>query len=268
MKNKKITLFEKDTNLSEIYQKSGLEFAFVSSPKNGMKQCHTMVKCRDFLHDAVRCTIHGNNCSIYGFKYDAKVNPPVDMKKFRMLVVDRNKNADKKDFSERMGYSLKLLNYYEEIAGVDKTRIELSDIDKRTYCYFEGPKMWMMAPFLVSMSSLLIRLGDKKIKFDKRRKLSKAFEKLIKEGDNNENDIKYLKACHDKMENIAKNHKKLCSSFDPYSDKHTINNFHNTSGIVSLCNEKIADANEAFRRFIKNDKDSGKGKEKEKTAGS
>jgi len=80
---KEVVWFPTSGNLSEEYQKLGFEFAFMSA---NYEQCHTFVKCRDFLQDAVLWQLEGKKKSIYNFIYDPAKQPPIDLEKMRMLV--------------------------------------------------------------------------------------------------------------------------------------------------------------------------------------
>ena len=58
----KIDNNEKDKHEEFLYK--SLKFAFVSSPKNGRKQCFPFNTCRDYLHEFVRAEVHRNNESL------------------------------------------------------------------------------------------------------------------------------------------------------------------------------------------------------------
>ena len=86
MPKTKVEWWKANGGLAEIYQSTHLQFAFLSAPKDGSKQCCAWSKCRDFLHDALRTKITGVKSSIYGFVYDVKTHPPIDLRRTRMLV--------------------------------------------------------------------------------------------------------------------------------------------------------------------------------------
>lgn len=238
--------FAKPKNLCEIYQQTGMLFAFVSSPSNNLLQCHEWVKCRDFLADAVRTQITQKACAIYGFKFNVTENPPVDLNKMRMLVTKADlKKEDIPKFRQKMKNGLKLINHYETMAGVGKTKLrEVDTTNQSKYkaiFLFIGSIMWLKSPFLVSMYSFLIRLGDKKLSFTTSPELKTAFKKLAdlaKSGDTSDNDANYLIHGWDKLDLIIKNRLKLFPTknkvHDVYWSSYSISTFHNSMGIVSL----------------------------------
>lgn len=240
--------FSSGKSLSEIYQQTGMIFSFVSSPKDGYRMCHDWVKCRDFLHDAVRAQALGDSCSIYGFIFDAGINPPIDLKKMRMLVSKHDlKKGDQTAilaFKDKMKSSLELLHHYEKYAGVSLSRLKEVNPEKsgKAAVYlFISPVMWMTSPFLVSMYSFLIRLGDKQIKFSDEKDLINKFRELYeanRKAPKSDNDCTYLGNTGDIMHTIISKRNTLFLKenglHNIYFKKISINNFHNSSGIKSL----------------------------------
>ena len=115
MPSKKVEWYEQTRTLSEIYQITDMQFAFLSSPEDGNRQCCSWAQCRDFLHDALRTMKTGLNTGIYGFVYKKDVDPPIDLKKTRMLV--RKKSLVKKqedEFHAGMLSAKKLINHFED----------------------------------------------------------------------------------------------------------------------------------------------------------
>lgn len=238
--------FKNPKNLSEIYQQTGTVFAFASLQKDGLTQCHEWVKCRDFLPDAVRSQITGKVCSIYGFVFDPKNNPNIDLDKIRMLVSKGSLNALKvQKFRRKIKSSLKLLNHFEDIAKVPKTKVvRANSSGQKKYkavFLFSGPPMWLSSPFLVSMYTFLIRLGDKELKFTDNSELEKGFKALVDQqnaGKLNDNDACYLTNSWDKLKLIIENRSKLFPNQDNVHDiywkDYSIHEFHNRSGLNSL----------------------------------
>jgi len=220
-------------------------FAFLSSPENGSKVCHEWVKCRDFLHDAVRAQVTGTPCAIYGFTFNPETNPNVDLKKMRILI---SKDGLKEDsvagFGKKIQAGLALVNHFEKYAKVSLSKLEEVDSkgsNKKVVYLFTGPKMWMTSPFLISMYTFLIRLGDKEITFenadDLKEKL-KGLNALFKEGKLPDNDANYVGSSWDKLHLFVKNRTKLFPKKDGVHDvfhgPYNINSFHNYGGIWSL----------------------------------
>lgn len=252
--------FKQQGNLSEIYQQTGMLFAFISSPKDGSKVCHPWVKCRDFLHDAVRSQIVGKSCYIYGFRFDPKVNPKIDLKRMRMLVTKSSNNAaEMVAFKAKMASALVLINHFERQAKTSLSIVQEIDhtgSGKQAIFMFTGPSMWIKSPFLVSMYTLLIRLGDKELKFKSAKDLQTKLESLHKQF-SSDNDAKYLTEIWDKLHPIIKNRKELFKTKDGFHDVFfedtNIDYFHNYSGIVSLAkfNSRNKELNDSLKKLTK-----------------
>jgi hypothetical protein len=251
-KKKKVVWFPTPKNLCEIYQKTGIHFAFVTAPKSGNKVCHEWVKCRDFMPDAVRTQITGKPSSIFGFTFNKGKNPPIDIAKTRVLVSKEQLTDDAKrlEFTEMMKAGLKLVNYYEAVAGVSKSKMYEVDIEgQKRYTkifMFVGPKMWMLSPFLVSMYTFLIRLGHKKLKFKDGKELLAALKDLqANPGKMSDNDTNYLRSSWDKMEQIIKNRAELFPKekgvHDIYWKDLNISSFHNNTGLLALATGNTPD---------------------------
>jgi hypothetical protein len=218
-------------SLAEEYQPTGMYFAFLSV-KNEM--CHTWIKCRDFLQDAVRNQFTGKNDSIYGFCYFSEKDPKIDLKKTRLLV-----KGVKLD--EVIKYSLSLVNHYEGIAGLTP-RSKVVKIDDMYL--FLGPGEWTQSSVLISLYTLLIRLGHQKIEFENEEELVKTYEALINNPKvNGINDVRYLKYVYKYIHAVLENRELLMFKQKDeilFADT-TISNFHSRSGIVALCSHAIPD---------------------------
>lgn len=233
----------KEGGLSEIYQDVEMRFAFVTSQKEGYKQCHPLAKCRDFLHDAVSAHLHRGRVSIYGFSYEYGNNPPLDMRKMRMLVKRADKDSDA-TFKTQMGNAKKLLGHYEKMVGFTETKI-LKVAGEPGLRLFVGSGEWMKAPHLVSLYTLLIRLGEYKAAFKTDADLQKEFERIVKESKtkgrygSEPNDIRYLRQVRQKLTTIVENTDKLVQreTIANYPKVHT-DALHNYGGIVSLCTDR------------------------------
>ena len=249
----KVIWFNRKASLAEVYQQTGMLFAFASSPRNNMSQCHEWVKCRDFLPDAVRSQITNKPCLIYGFKFDTNENPAIDLNKMRMLVTKSVKSENNiSEFEQKIRHGLKLINHYETMAGVGKSKINKVDITGqnkyKSIFLFTGSVMWLRSPFLVSMYTFLIRLCDKKIQFTNNSELKTKLKELADEyssGKINDNDAAYLINSWDKLDLIIKNRSKLFPIknrvHDIYWKKYAINTFHNTTGLNSLARAATPD---------------------------
>ncbi|TET61140.1 MAG: hypothetical protein E3J47_05900 [Candidatus Stahlbacteria bacterium] len=218
-------------SLSEEYQPTGMYFAFLSVKS---EMCHTWIKCRDFLQDAVRNQLTGKEDKIYGFCYLPKEDPKIDLKKTRLLI--KGVNLD-----EVIKYSLQLVNHYEKVAGLTP-RSKITKVDDMYI--FLGPGEWTQSSVLISLYTLLIRLGCRKIEFKNEKELTKAYEKLINDTKvNNINDIRYLKGVYKYIHATLENRNLLMFKQKDkilFGDT-LIGNFHSRSGVVALCSNTIAD---------------------------
>lgn len=253
--------YTKKQSLSEIYQKVGLRFTFVTSPKNGIvDQCHPWIKCRDFLQDAVRVRITGKDLmDIYGFKYEPKSNkdPKIDLEYMRMAVKDTD-DWEKIKIEQYVKNTIKLLNQYEKIAKL-KTLTSYTILDK--VVIFKGPNFWLKSPSLISMFSLLLRLGIRNIKFKDEETLLEQLELISKRKNNihndKDNDIQYLKILWNKMNIVVKYAQEILfdsdDGFDSSYKKNTsVSNFHDYTGILSLCKYSISYPNKSSIKELKN----------------
>ncbi len=251
-KQNTVEWFKAPKSLNEIYQQTGMLFAFLTSPEKGSKVCHEWVKCRDFLHDAVRAQITGTPCGIYGFTFNPATNPNIDLKKMRMLITkDGLKDGDIEGFGKKIQAGLALVNHFEKHAKVSLSKVEEIDVtgsNKKVIYLFTGPQMWMSSPFLISMYTFLLRLGDKEIVFENEVDLKNKLKDLndkYKNGKLSDNDANYLGGSWDKLHLFVKNRIKLFPKKDGVHDifhgSYNINSFHNNGGIWSLATYQTPD---------------------------
>jgi hypothetical protein len=247
--NKKLTIewYKTPYRLSEIQQQTGFKFAFLAPKGESFAQATPWVICRDFLQDAVATTINGKPTSIYGFNYNKDKDVPLDLSRIRILVSKVNlvkKDAD--TFAIKMERSLKLLNHYEKMAKVTKSKMVKYEDDKNIVWVFTGSGFWMKSPVLVSMYTFLIRLGDKEITFETNEELVAEYQRLSKLTIP-DNDLGYLKECGNKMHLVIQNYKKLLlpdkAKVDPIflDEKISTSTIHNSGGIFSFCASQFPD---------------------------
>lgn len=241
MSKKKIIFYNNTTRLNEEYQTVAMKFSFISREGEEFVQCHDWIACRDFLHDAIRGMLTRQPSSIYGFSYSHDKNPPLDLKHTRLLVSQKGLKCGD-EFEEKLFNALKLVNHYEFLVGIELTKITkiISDLNKNYKYIWEvkGPKFWMNTPYLISMYTLLLRLGYKNIKFDNKKELKEEFKRITKNPD--DNNTRYLKKIYSKLEPIILKHKSIIDEkrdgfSSLYFEETPIGSFHHKSGIVSTC---------------------------------
>ena len=163
-----------------------------------------------------------------------------------------NKSSAKTDvdrFRKELKAGQALVNHYEKLAGVSlSTMRKVNDASVHVW-RFRGPGFWMRSPFLISMYSFLIRIGDKVDIVDGFKDTPDLIKKLKKVSQmghvGGDHDINYLGDCHDKMhlfiENLddlifGKGKLKLDKNY-----KHPTNSLHNYCGVHSLCRHVTPD---------------------------
>ena len=232
---------------AEIYQSFNMKFSFANIIDGKIVQCHQWVKCKDFLHDAIRTMLTGNKSSIWSFTFEKNVNPNISMDKIRFLISKKDvTNAT--EFKFVLTRALKLINHFENLAGEDHTTIKKVEEDKKAgykhVWLLEGPKFWLSAPYLVSLFTYLLRLGNKPLEFTDATSLKKELGVLSNDTHlSNDNDMKYLKTVWDKIDIVVREHEKLAKlNKDGFSELYftdvAISAFHNNTGIVSACGAK------------------------------
>lgn len=140
--------------VAQVYS-SGLEFCFISED---LKQCHSFVYCKDFLQDAVQAHLHKKTARIYGFSYNPKKKPPLNMT--RTTIAFANK-SDKK-LKDKIPNAIDFINQFSKKLKLTKTEIkEVSNPPKGYDNVFVsyGSSRWMNSPPLLSMYTLLLRCG-------------------------------------------------------------------------------------------------------------
>jgi len=244
-KTVKVSGFKGKADLTEIYQKTGLYYAFINKNSKGeYDACHPWVKCRDFLHDVVRTNITGKGFCIYGLRYSMDKNPPIDLNKMRIIVKCEDKagkSPTDDKFAEDMKYALTLLNHFEKYAGVSLSTLKYVKVDNHegSVAMFTGSYIWVRSPFLVSMYTLLIRLGPRRIEFKDKADLEKKFYAISRQTQvQGDNEVQYMKTLHNKLHIVIENRNQLFNKsgmfHDIYDKKHDISSFHNNCGILSL----------------------------------
>jgi len=245
----KIIPFENNDNLNEIYQTSKITFAFLSAPKDGNKQCHPFVKCRDFLQDAIRTMLTGNTSKIYGFEYDKIKNPPIDLRKTRLLIKN-NALEEKKD--DVILKAEKLIHHYENMLNIPFTAVIKCD----DAYVFNGSNFWQFSPTMISLYTLFIRLAEYELDFElyNDTSLDDALNKLIN-SDSTTNEITYLRTIKPFINIIFRNSHYIFISTLKYDSIYfkeiPVGTFHNNSGVVSLCTAKNSGQlyNDAYKRL-------------------
>lgn len=154
---RKVQWHPKNRSITQI-PKEGLEFAWVSE---NHQQIHQLVWCKDFMQDMVFGSFNNKDVSIYGLEWNSETSVPVFLKKTRIMIANRKDH----DFGQKV-----LNNLKEFLHGIEsKLKMEKTTFEKCTYVpgvyskagvyLLNSDARWMIAPPMVSLFALLLRVG-------------------------------------------------------------------------------------------------------------
>jgi len=238
-----VTLWKESYYFSEISQPTGIYYAFVSPEADGYRQCHGWIKCRDFLHDALRGHITGHEEHIYGFTYKPKVYPPLDLENMRIIVkriASSSESNTSENFKQMMQTALSLIHAAEKHGNIAPPSTLGVTMENKDFYVFEGATDWMGSTFMISLYTFLIRLGYYKIAPKDESELEAKLDEILNKGRASDHDMGYLRATKPYIIKIIKNRgvlKYVKEGEKRLFDSRSIDTFHNYTGIVSLCNE-------------------------------
>jgi len=154
---KRNIIWIKESNTLRQALSSGIEFSFVS-PDN--KQATPFAYCKDYLQDAVQGFIINKKRSIFGFTYDPAIHAPLCIKRTKLLVA----NSQEFEFDKKMLNCLDFIHQVEEHLKIRKTIVSKCKNPPLKYIrsgvwLFDGSSRWIKSPPMLSMYTLLIRLG-------------------------------------------------------------------------------------------------------------
>lgn len=225
---------------------SGLEMCLASGTDSSGKtsQATDFVICKDYLHDAIAASVWGRKCSNMYFAYDPSTDPEIYKERTRIIIG----NKEDTDLETKIPALLEFLNQFEQRIHLLHTTafkcVPPPDHFKDSGCFMlEGSSRWMLAPPMLSLYSLLIRVGLNHIlgdNFDETvdNVIMKKVEPLPR-GVVGCNDHEYLKAAMPGIERILRLgyarvfHRDIKDNY-PSVD---INYMHHKTGIVSYANK-------------------------------
>lgn len=222
----------------QIYTK-GLEYALVS---DNNEQVHEFVLCKDFLHDVIFSCIHDLPFQIYKFSYNAEFAPKCSMKKLKLLVT----NGQDKKFASKIKTALEFVNQFEDMLKMPRSRVrECSNVPikyRNSGIYlFEAHKRWLQAPPLVSLYTLLLRIGFVHLSGDNFwRTIEKVNNKLVKPYQ--KKDAKWLRVVESAIRKIAKyGDRKIFYKDISYNYPRTLHmeTVHNRLGILNFAHDMV-----------------------------
>jgi len=219
--------------LCQIYA-TGLEYCFVSS--NNRQVC-PMVYCKDFLQDALWAWHNKSSVEIYGFTYARKTGIPICSTQTRIAL---GNGADAK-FSNKIPAMMEFLNFYErKLKLMRTTAIKVSNPPskyKSGVWLLESSRRWMIAPPMLSLYGLLIRVG---CNHRLNRKIETTIKKLLSgdEAPYQSHDRDYFDCAQNGIEYIVKHgYARVFYSKSPaknYPKSIDVDEMHDCTGIVAF----------------------------------
>lgn len=180
-----------------------------SLEKDGLRirhQISSFVTCREELCEMPRNFLNDSSSFIAKDKEDY-----LDLEKFRLLMA----SSGNTDSRKRGLFSAKrVLNILEEKAGWEKsiiTSVVYEPISECDSWLLTGDKRWTMSPQMISLATLILRLGWKGRGFsaENLEDVLKEFTKIAKGSQDNDN--RYMKACHQYIVPLMANVEKVFS---------------------------------------------------------
>jgi len=149
-------IIENNVKILQIYNK-GLEYAILS---DNYELCHPLVWCKDFLHDVVHSSLTGKNFEIYRLKYNPSINPKACIKETRILVANARDNR----MHKKIDGCLDFINQIEDRIGIPRSKVRKClnpclNYHENNVFIFQGNKRWIFSPPMLSLYTLLIRVG-------------------------------------------------------------------------------------------------------------
>ena len=137
----------------QIYS-NGVEMALCSK-KN--EQIGPFVFCKDFFQDAIKGHLNGVESGIWGYKYNPKKQPPIDLDNIRILL----RNTSDAQFLKKVDGVKDLLNQIEKKMGLELTKVYEceSPPNKSGVALLVGDGSWSRSSVSLSMYTLLARNG-------------------------------------------------------------------------------------------------------------
>lgn len=238
---KKIEWYKKRCTASQVYT-GGLQYALVSP---GEKQCSPFVYCKDFLQDAVQAYLLNMRRNIYRFVYDPKEHEPVDLRATRILLG----NSSDCYMSEKIPGCLDFINQFEEKLKIRKSQVfECLNPPKRYQnsgvWLFESSRRWIKSPPMLSLYTLLLRLGFVHTLGNDFTQTMKGVRvgKILAYQEQDRSQLKYAQKGIDRILKFGDRrifHRNIAQN---YPRRVSISVMHNNCGIVGFAQEEIKDA--------------------------
>lgn len=216
------------------WYRKGLEYALVS---NDYQQCNEFVWCKDFLQDIIQAAIQKRVANIYHFLYDPRISPPPCLDRVRLIVAN---DKDKK-FREKIPGCLDFINQVEASMGMKRSFAREcwsppEKYEKGGVWMFEGSRRWIIAPPMLSLYTLLLRVGFVHTPGKSFRKTIEAVKVgLIKPYQNNDRDqLRTAEPAIEKIMRVGDRKVFYRDMRDNYPSHIDIETMHNEMGIAAF----------------------------------
>jgi hypothetical protein len=218
-------------SMAQVYSQ-GLEYCFLS---RDWKQCCPFVYCKDFLQDAILACHYGKTVNIYGFDYNPAACEPLYMDRTRIAVA----NAADKTFADKIPAVVDFMNQIEQKLKMVRTHARSCSNPQKAYSngvfIIDSSNRWMLSPPMLSMYSLLLRVGFCHVKGED---FADTVKKVVdgKVSPYQKNDRSQLASAQQGIEKILKYGYARIFHKDPkknYPDVNT-STMHYSTGIVSF----------------------------------
>ena len=274
-KELKVKVSTGEYGATDFYGNDRISFSFCTPVKKGVtQQCVSWKTCRDYMQDSLRCAVLNENIESDSNGYYPGKNPPIDFKKIRMLVSSEAKSlATEKDwwyyFKKGIYFGKRIINFYEKTYGFKtQTRITEVQCHNRNKCWMLiGPDEWVNNPHLLSLFTLLLRVGtaigkselngekmhvDIGQKFNTNEEVLKVYKTIT--STNHILDRFIIDNCKDKLHVLMGHRNDIFKDITPEElfPKAAGYYFHSTGGINSLCsfNSSNETVNKRFRNLV------------------
>jgi hypothetical protein len=213
----------------QIYT-TGLEYCFVTptEDKNKFRQSHQFILCKDFLHDAVWAMINKTSTEIYGFIFNSE-KQTINLDKTILAIRDNTKES--RVIRKESTNTAILLRKVERLMKFKRTTLlEANTGDPKVPAFIlTSDKRWMHAAPLLSLYSLLIRIG---VNYDRK---TNPVEFILNIGKGPySNDMRYVTSIKNILSGVIKNNISLFNKdmSDNYPKDTNVNTLHNHFGVV------------------------------------
>jgi hypothetical protein len=225
-----VTWLEGKAHYNQIYS-NGLEFCLASSDN---KQVNHLAFCKDYLQDVYFSTLNNKPVQIYGLNWSQDKFPKPDMENIKIILGDKKVNI-----AEEIENSLEFVNMFAQKLHIKKSTVNLIANPKAGYpsmVLTTGSAIWYNAPPLISLYSLLWRIGFSHKKGenpeDTCKKIMESKIKVKTNGDNHT--LQSVWPLLQKIQKVGYRKFFYIDSKKNYPENLDVSSVHGNSGILAL----------------------------------